>query len=321
MSNCTTITRRVFGNKKDSSVDCTREWAASLLLRYPHVRGFHLRGSCAILIHTLAGAFFTTYEGLKSRISKLNPNYKGSPLIPQPLIHASASMVAELVSCFILTPAEVLKQNAQMILPSANSSKSKSLAPFRSSVTLHVLKQFRRPSQLFRGYTALAARNLPFTAMQFPMFEHMKDTLIRYRKDNGAATGSLLETGLVTAFSAGVAGSISATITAPVDVVKTRMMLSTMEQASQPIVKSEIGVARKQQHLSNQSASKKKIANRSGLAIAHEIMSESGIKGLFRGGTLRAAWTALGSGLYLSVYECGCVWLGNRHDEGANHVL
>jgi solute carrier family 25 (mitochondrial S-adenosylmethionine transporter), member 26 len=41
-------------------------------------------------------------------------------------------------------------------------------------------------------------------------------------------------------------------------------------------------------------------------------MNESGVKGLFRGGTLRAAWTALSSGLYLGVYESGRVWLGDQ---------
>ena len=39
-------------------------------------------------------------------------------------------------------------------------------------------------------------------------------------------------------------------------------------------------------------------------------MGESGVKGLFRGGLLRAAWTALGSGLYLGVYESGKDYLG-----------
>jgi len=42
-------------------------------------------------------------------------------------------------------------------------------------------------------------------------------------------------------------------------------------------------------------------------------MAESGVKGLFRDGSLRAAWTALGSGLYLGVYESGGVWLGGQH--------
>jgi hypothetical protein len=45
---------------------------------------------------------------------------------------------------------------------------------FQPSVTLDQLKRFRKSAQLWRGYTALAARNLPFTAMQFSVFEHLK---------------------------------------------------------------------------------------------------------------------------------------------------
>jgi len=41
-------------------------------------------------------------------------------------------------------------------------------------------------------------------------------------------------------------------------------------------------------------------------------MADSGVKGLFRAGTLRAVWMALGSGLYLGVYESGRVWLGDQ---------
>jgi hypothetical protein len=48
------------------------------------------------------------------------------------------------------------------------------------------------------------------------------------------------------------------------------------------------------------------------LQIARDIMQEQGVKGLFRGGALRAVWTMLGSGLYLGVYESGRLYLAER---------
>lgn len=42
-----------------------------------------------------------------------------------------------------------------------------------------------------------------------------------------------------------------------------------------------------------------------GLAVGKEMLSTEGVKGLFRGAALRGAWTAIGSGLYLGVYESG----------------
>lgn len=177
---------------------------------------------------------------------------------------------------------------------------------------MQALKQFQRPSQLWRGYTALAARNLPFTAMQFPMFEHLKESIKKYRKEKGTFSGSLLETAMITAISAGSAGSVAAVITTPVDVVKTRIMLSAAGEGSESEAKKTVESAKQRGISLDKLASKKGVEKKSGFTVAKEVFAESGLKGLFRGGVLRAAWTALGSGLYLGVYESGRVWLGDR---------
>ncbi|MCJ1418024.1 hypothetical protein MMC32_004369 [Xylographa parallela] len=282
-------------------------------------RGLY-QGICSVVIATVpsSGAFFTTYEGTKSLLHRLNPSIgtNGSPMIPTPFIHSAASSVAELVSCFILTPAEVLKQNAQMV----QKSPSASTQAFDANATIQALRKFNKPSQLWRGYTALAARNLPFTAMQFPMFEHLKETILSYRQQHGTARGTLLEKGLVTAVSAGSAGSIAAVITTPVDVVKTRIMLSAGVEEG---VKSGEGKqARKQTEAQGKDgnvelkrAQHTVQASRSGgFALGREILRVEGVKGLFRGGALRAVWTALGSGLYLGVYETGRTYLEERRN-------
>jgi solute carrier family 25 S-adenosylmethionine transporter 26 len=147
--------------------------------------------------------------------------------------------------------------------------------------------------------------------MQFPMFEHLKESIKQYRKRTGKFTGGLGETALTTAVSAGSAGSIAAVITTPVDVVKTRIMLSAAPESSEANARKEVENAQKQGQSLRKFASKKGVTKKSGLNVAREVMAESGVKGLFRGGTLRAAWTALGSGLYLGVYESGRVAWGS----------
>lgn len=116
------------------------------------------QGVGSVIIATLpaSGAFFSTYEGVKATLHQYNPSLgSGKALLPTPLVHALASGTAELVSCFILTPAEVIKQNAQIV---DNSRRDRP----RVNATLQTLQRFQsNPLALWRGYAALAGRNLP----------------------------------------------------------------------------------------------------------------------------------------------------------------
>lgn len=272
----------------------------------------------------VAGAFFTTYESAKSILAKANPTFDGSssPIVPQPIVHSAASALAELVSCFILTPAEVLKQNAQMIRRQAHHLDAKHSTVFKQPATWQAIRQFKRPTQLWRGYAALAARNLPFTAMQFPMFEHLKSNIKEYRKSHGLLTGGVAETAVITGISAGSAGSVAAVLTTPVDVVKTRIMLAASGEISRAEAKKEVEEAKRERDETKKVlANEKGTRKQGGVAVGRAVVREHGVRGLFRGGLLRAAWTAVGSGLYLAVYDSARVWLGYQHTENENRTV
>lgn len=182
--------------------------------------------------------------------------------------------------------------------------------------------------RMLTGYSALVARNLPFTAMQFPIFEAVRKLLWdrRDRKssdstvkdgsggvgggerkiEKGALTRGLLETGQVNGLSAAVSGAIAAVVTTPMDVVKTRMMLSAGEERKR---EGKEAITKDKSAAQGQKGTVSKTHTMSGTQMARLVYKETGIQGLFRGGLLRAGWTAIGSGLYLGTYEVAKVWL------------
>lgn len=167
------------------------------------------------------------------------------------------------------------------------------------------------------------------------MFERLKEAIKQHRDDKGTRTNTLLESGLITAISAGSAGSVAAVVTTPVDVVKTRIMLSAAESAgddhgkqsgpAKPAAKAPssgivdaVGNSAQagKEGLKNAVGNITKSVSRKGsIEIAKEIIRDQGVKGLFRGGALRGVWTLLGSGLYLGVYESGRIYLARRNGE------
>ena len=131
----------------------------------------------------------------------------------------------------------------------------------------------------------------------------------------------------MTAISAGTAGSVAAVLTTPIDVVKTRIMLSAasdgdaQSEARKQVLKqleSQCRDVKAEIERVNQAMKGRRVG---GLAIGKEIAKAEGIKGLFRGGALRAVWTALGSGLYLGVYESGRSYLEGRRTEKSDGQL
>lgn len=161
------------------------------------------------------------------------------------------------------------------------------------------------------------------------MFERIKEGIKRYRDERGIRTNSLFESGLITAFSAGAGGSIAAVVTTPVDVVKTRIMLSAADgghsetgkinatesvKAAKDALVDATGktMAAAKENLTETVKSVASPKQQTSIQIAREIIKEQGVKGLFRGGALRGIWTMVGSGLYLGVYESGRIWLAQR---------
>ncbi|KAL7267412.1 hypothetical protein RUND412_010008 [Rhizina undulata] len=258
-----------------------------ITLRKLKIKGLY-QGVGSAIVATLpaAGLFFTTYEHATRILRNFTP-------VSEPLIPGIASSIGEIASCALITPAEVIKQNAQVL-----ESKPRP----QGKLYFTSLESFRHISHardLWKGYGTLVARNLPFTALQFSFFERLKD----YFREKVAEFGChAVKIGAVAGLAAGCSGSVAAVLTTPIDVVKTRVMLSV----NQKDLTREKDKAPSPHDLRK---GKHKLSGKSAMEVVKEVMKEEGLKGFMRGGALRGVWTFVGSGLYLGSYEAAKVWL------------
>uniref|UniRef100_A0A8C4UTN6 Mitochondrial S-adenosylmethionine carrier protein n=1 Tax=Falco tinnunculus TaxID=100819 RepID=A0A8C4UTN6_FALTI len=104
-----------------------------------------------------AAAFFITYENVKSMLHHDSTSYL------TPATHMVAASLGEVVACLIRVPSEVIKQRAQV-------------SP--SSSTLQILYRtlyHEGIEGLYRGYKSTVLREIPFSLVQFPLWESLKD--------------------------------------------------------------------------------------------------------------------------------------------------
>lgn len=129
--------------------------------------------------------------------------------------------------------------------------------------------------ELYRGWSITLLREVPFTVIQFPLWEALK----RYSTSRSGKTEvSGLEGGLL----GSVAGAVAAGITTPLDVLKTRMMLA---KEKQPM-----------------------------LGMLKEILRQSGPKAFFAGIGPRVGWISGGGAIFLGTYQWASNLLGGMEE-------
>ena len=154
--------------------------------------------------------FFVMYEYcnafLLPRISSLGAGRETSNAIT----HMIAASCGELASCTIRVPTEVVKQRAQAM------AEHSSLSAFKEILAARQESVFRG---LYRGFGITVMREIPFSMIQFPIYESMKRW---HAKRMGKPKANPFEA----AIAGCIAGGIAAGFTNPLDVLKTRIMLA-----------------------------------------------------------------------------------------------
>ncbi|XP_031504926.1 protein MITOFERRINLIKE 1, chloroplastic [Nymphaea colorata] len=163
------------------------------------ILGFY-SGISAVIVGSAASSaiYFGTCEFGKSVLSKL-------PHFPALLIPPTAGAMGNIVSSAIMVPKELITQRMQA--GAAGRSWEVFLRIIQNDGILG----------LYTGYSATLLRNLPAGVLSYSSFEYLKSAVMsRTGKDHLEPVQSVV--------CGALAGAVSACLTTPLDVVKTRLM-------------------------------------------------------------------------------------------------
>ncbi|KAL8744540.1 MAG: hypothetical protein Q9190_003219 [Brigantiaea leucoxantha] len=210
-----------------------------------------------------AALFFATYESIKTMLTsrrERNRSIKASTRAwDEPLEHMLAASMGEIAACAVRVPTEVVKQRAQATQQPSSMAALRSILAQRGSVG--IARVWR---ELYRGWGITIMREVPFTMIQFPLWEGLKGWR---RRSHGKKEITALDSGLFGSIS----GAVAAAVTTPLDVLKTRMMLAKERQSA--------------------------------LSLFTQMLRDSGPKVFFAGIVPRALWISAGGAVFLGSYQ------------------
>lgn len=211
-----------------------------------------------------AASFFCTYEAAKAALARTSWFPDG------PAAHMVAGSLGEVAACSVRVPTEVVKQRAQAGLHGGSSRAALAAILTREGGASAVWRG------LYRGWGITVFREVPFTMIQFPIWEALKAWGRQRRRggrggDAAAAVAPGDVPALESAVYGSVAGAVAAAMTTPLDVLKTRVMLSP-ERVSVPTL------------------------------FAHMARRE-GWRPFFAGVAPRVTWISIGGFIFLGSYQ------------------
>ncbi|CAD6883876.1 unnamed protein product [Tilletia controversa] len=246
-------------------------------------------GLASVAVGSAPGAaiFFVTYEGMKPVLRKQAEAFGWRS---EPAVHMLAASTAEAAACLIRVPTEVIKSRQQTAAYGASTTT-------RQALKL-ILFEGGGLRALYRGYGSTIAREIPFTCIQFPLYERIKAQFAasnaRHANIGATVTGTSAQHVLPlwqAALSGSCAGAIAAALTTPLDVVKTRIMLERRRATpSSPALSA--------------STASSGVNSRLLPTLVHLIRNE-GLRGCFAGVVPRTLWIGFGGAVFLGTFEAG----------------
>jgi len=177
----------------------------------------------------------------------------------EPIEHMLAASAGEVAACAVRVPTEVVKQRAQAVQAPSSLAALRQILGQRKAIGVGGVWR-----EMYRGWSITVMREVPFTVIQFPLWEGLKEWR---RRKTGRGGITAVESGVF----GSVAGAVAAGVTTPLDVLKTRLMLARERE--------RVGV------------------------LLVRILRESGPRAFFAGMGPRILWISAGGAVFLGSYQ------------------
>lgn len=247
-----------------------------------------------------AALFFVVYDGVKrsflATASSAQPSSPSSSTAsPRPsrthiiLTHSLASSMGEIAACAVRVPTEVVKQRAQAGLFGGSTLLAlQDILSLRHSAAASSGRYLRVVRELYRGAGITIAREIPFTVVQFTLWEYMKEV---YQRRSSAEPRHHNIPASTSALFGSMAGVVAAGLTTPLDVIKTRVMLARRSSPGDGTPTATDTAALRVR------------------AIVRRMAAEEGPGVFWRGIGPRMAWIGLGGAVFLGSYQWAWNWM------------
>ena len=253
----------------------TRLQSSAGFFRAGGFRGLY-QGMSAVVIGAAPSSalFFVSYEAAKAALIRAAPPAPSRGDGDRAVIGAdvaasvAAASLGEVVACVVRVPTEIVKVQMQ-------TGRHASVV----ATLTHILKQ-EGVVGMSSGYAATLAREVPFSAIQFPLYEQLKRGWADRQRLASADALAPWEGALC----GSAAGAVAAALTTPLDVAKTTIMLRA-------------GTAGGAGGAGGGAASRRL------LPTLAELWREGGPRRLFAGVVPRTVMMGLGGLVYIGAYE------------------
>ena len=240
------------------------------------------RGFSIVAIGTIPGhaLYFGGYElskqFLNGALFQSERDAEGNLIAPKDdsiMVHLASGLVADVTGALTWTPMDVIKQRLQVQMVNGDSGGAK----YKNSLqAMRVIIAEEGVRGLFRGFGTGIATYGPYVSLYFALYEQIKLYAASDRAFGTNDVGNLPF--YVYLGGAAVAATISAAVTCPLDVVKTRV------QVQQKLPSGEYQY-------------------KNGVDAMRQIVRNEGAGALFQGIKPRCLWIAGGTAITMVAYE------------------